>query len=129
MSATTSVLVVDDQAVFRQVARQVIEATPAFELLGEVASGRDALAAADELQPDLVLVDVRMPGMDGIETAAALTAAHPDVVVVLISVEEQPNIPRGAGTCGAAELVRKRDFGPALLRRLWNAYGTASATP
>jgi DNA-binding NarL/FixJ family response regulator len=121
----TSVLVVDDQPVFRQVARQVIEATPAFELLGEAASGWDALAAADEAEPELVLVDVRMPGMDGIETAAALTAAHPDVVVVLVSVEEPPNVPGGVGTCGAAELVRKRDFCPSLLRRLWTAYGTA----
>lgn len=121
----TRVLVVDDQLVFREVAREVIEATPAFELLGEAASGRDALVAVDELEPDLVLVDVRMPGMDGIETAAAVTSAHPDVVVVLISVEEPPNIPGGVGTCGAAELVRKRDFGPSLLRRLWTAHGAA----
>ena len=120
----TRVVVVDDQAVFRQVARQVIEATPQFELSGEASSGPDALAAADELEPDLVLVDVRMPGMDGIETAAALTAAHPGVVVVLISVEEPPNVPGGVGTCGAAALVRKRDFGPSLLRRLWTSYGT-----
>ena len=119
----TSVLVVDDQPVFRQAARQVIEATPHFELFAEASCGTEALAAADEAEPDLVLVDVRMPGMDGIETAAALTNAHPGVVVVLISVEEPPNIPGGVGTCGAAELVRKRDFGPALLRRLWSAYG------
>jgi DNA-binding NarL/FixJ family response regulator len=121
----TRVLVVDDQLVFREVAREVIEATPAFELLGEAASGRDALVAVDELEPDLVLVDVRMPGMDGIETAAAVTSAHPEVVVVLISVEEPPDIPGGVGTCGAAELVRKRDFGPSLLRRLWTAHGAA----
>jgi DNA-binding NarL/FixJ family response regulator len=121
----TRVLVVDDQLVFRAVAREVIEATPAFELLGEAASGRDALVAVDELEPDLVLVDVRMPGMDGIETAAAVTSAHPEVVVVLISVEEPPDIPGGVGTCGAAELVRKRDFGPSLLRRLWTAHGAA----
>ena len=120
----TRVVVVDDQAVFRQVARQVIEATPAFELLAEASSGPDALATVNKDEPDLVLVDVRMPGMDGIETAAALTAAHPDVVVVLISVEEPPNVPGGVGTCGAATLVRKRDFCPSLLRRLWTSYGT-----
>ena len=120
-----TVLVVDDQRVFRQVAREVIDATPSFELSGEASCGAEALAAADALEPDLVLMDVRMPDMDGIETATALTAAHPEVVVVLISVEEPPNIPRGAGTCGAAELVRKRDFGPALLRRLWTAHGAA----
>jgi two-component system, NarL family, invasion response regulator UvrY len=122
----TRVVVVDDQSVFRQAARQVIEATPPFELLAEASSGPDALVTVDELEPDLVLVDVRMPGMDGIETAAALTAAHPNVVVILISVEEPPNLPGGVGTCGAAALVRKRDFGPSLLRRLWTSYGPLS---
>lgn len=116
------VLVVDDQLVFRQVARDVIEATPNFELLGEASSGAHALAAVEELYPDLVVLDVRMPGMDGIETAARIHASHPESVVVLVSIEQEPNLPRGIGSCGAAELVRKQDFGPALLRRLWTAH-------
>ena len=122
-STTVGVLVVDDQLVFRQVARDVIDATPDFELLGEAASGMEALAAAAELDPDLVLLDVRMPGMDGIETAARLHAGDPVPLVVLITVEEAPNLPSGVHACGAAELVRKQDFGPALLRRLWRDHG------
>lgn len=124
MSATgqVGVLVVDDQAVFRQVAGEVIEATQDFELVGEAESGARALTAYDELEPDLVLLDVRMPGMDGIETASLLHDQHPDSVVVLITVEEAPNLPGGLSSCGAAELVRKQDFGPALLRRLWNSH-------
>jgi DNA-binding NarL/FixJ family response regulator len=117
------VLVVDDQLVFRQVARLVIEATADFVLLGEATSGPHALAAAAELEPDLMLVDVRMPGMDGIETAARLHSARPDSVVVLISLDEPPNVPSRIASCGAATLVRKQDFGPALLRRVWDAYG------
>src|SRR4051794_21222912 len=108
------ILVVDDQLVFRQVAREVIDATPEFEILGEAGSGPHAIAATDELSPDLVLLDVRMPGMDGIETAARLTAAHPEVVVVLISIDEPPYVPEEVASSGAAELVRKQDFGPAL---------------
>jgi len=118
------VLVVDDQLVFRQVAREVIDATPEFVLLGEATSGAHALAAVEELHPDLVLVDVRMPGMDGIETAARLSAEHPDSVVVLISIDEPPNVPLRISSCGAATLVRKQDFGPALLRRVWAAYSS-----
>jgi DNA-binding NarL/FixJ family response regulator len=119
------VLVVDDQLVFRQVAREVIDATPDFEILGEAGSGPHALAATDELSPDLILLDVRMPGMDGIETAGHLSAAHPDVVVVLITIDEPPYLPDGVAACGAAELVRKQDFGPALLRRVWHSHGPA----
>src|SRR4051812_29392553 len=116
------VLVVDDQLVFRQVAREVIDATPGFVLLGEATSGAHALAAVEELHPDLVLIDVRMPGVDGIETAMRLSSAHPEAVVVLISIEEPPNVPTRIASCGAATLVRKQDFGPALLRRLWRAH-------
>ena len=118
------VLVVDDQRVFRQVAHEVIDATPDFELLGEASSGRLALAAVDELVPDLVLMDVRMPGMDGIETATRLHAAHPETVVVLITVEHTRDLPGGISSCGAATLERKQDFGPALLRRVWETYGS-----
>lgn len=122
-SDRVGVLVVDDQQVFRQAAHEVIDATANFELLGEAASGARALAAVAELHPDLVLLDVRMPGMDGIETATRLHEQHPEAVVVLITVEEPPNIPGGMSSCGAAELVRKQDMGPALLRRVWDTHG------
>jgi two-component system, NarL family, invasion response regulator UvrY len=121
------VLVVDDQLVFRQVAHEVIDATEDFELLGEAASGQHALVAVDDLNPDLVLLDLRMPGMDGIETAARLHEQHPQSVVVLISLEEAPNLPGGFSSCGAVELVRKQDFGPALLRRVWRTHGEHAA--
>ena len=119
------VLVVDDQLVFRQVAREVIEATEAFELLGFATSGKHALAAVEELEPDLVLLDVRMPGMGGIETAKLIGSSPFDPVVILISVEERPNLPAGIESSGAAALVRKQDFGPAMLRRVWRTHGGA----
>jgi DNA-binding NarL/FixJ family response regulator len=116
------VLVVDDQLTFRQLAREVIGATANFRLLGEAPSAQQALTAASELHPDLILLDVRMPDMDGIQAAAHLHLAHPDALVVLISVEEAPNLPSGTATCGAAEFIRKQDFGPALLRRIWSTH-------
>ena len=79
------VLTVDDKAVFRDIAREVIEATAGFEPLGEASCGEEALALANELDPDLVLLDVRMPGIDGLETARRLSASHPESTVVLIS--------------------------------------------
>src|SRR4051794_21584751 len=118
------VLIVDDQLAFRHAARAVVEATAAeFVLLGEASSGEHALAAMDDLHPDLVLVDVRMCGMDGIETTRRLRNAHPDAVVVLVTIEEPINLPADVDLCGAAELVRKQDLRPSLLRRLWQAHG------
>ena len=117
------VLTVDDQAVFRSVAHDVIAATPGFEPAGEAESGEEALAEVARLNPDLVLIDVRMPGIGGIEAGRRIAAAHPGTVVVLISIEDTEEIARGAHLGGVAALVRKQDFGPTLLRRLWDAHG------
>ena len=94
-------MTVDDQEVFRELARQVVEATPGFESLGEVASGEEAIPAVAELNPDMVVIDVRMPGMGGVEAARRIAAAHPDTVVVLISVEDPMDIPSDAEASGA----------------------------
>jgi two-component system invasion response regulator UvrY len=116
------VLTVDDQAVFRTAARDVIAATPGFEALAAATSGPEALALIESLRPDLILVDVRMPGMDGIATTRLLRDACPDAVVVLISLEDPVDIQPVAVGCGAATTVRKQDFSPTLLRRLWDEH-------
>jgi DNA-binding NarL/FixJ family response regulator len=124
MSASeVRVLTVDDQAVFRRVAEDVISATPGFESAGDAGSGEEALAQAERLHPDMILLDVRMPGIGGIEAARRITAAHPETVVVLISIEDSDEFAADASTSGAAALVRKQDFGPAMLRRIWDAHG------
>ena len=112
------VLTIDDQKMFRALARTVIDATEGFAAVGEAAGGEAGLEAVAKLAPDLVLVDVRMPGMGGIEVARRLTTKHPEVVVVLISIEERVDVP-SAAQLDAVRLVRKQDFGPRLLRRLW----------
>jgi two-component system invasion response regulator UvrY len=117
------VVTVDDQPHFREAAHDVIDATPGFRAIGDASSGEEALAIVDESEPQLVLVDVRMPGMSGIETTRRILADHPDVVVVLISIEELANIPSTAQTSGAAAVVSKRDFKPSLLRELWTSHG------
>jgi DNA-binding NarL/FixJ family response regulator len=117
------VLTVDDQAVFRHAARDVISATAGFEPVGDVGSGEEAVAAVDRLRPDLVLLDVRMPGIGGIEAARRIRETHPGTVVVLISIEDSDEFAEDARASGAAALVRKQDFGPALLRSIWDTHG------
>jgi two-component system invasion response regulator UvrY len=123
------VVVADDHVVFRQIAHHVIDPTPDFALLGEASSGEHALLLVAELRPELVLVDVRMPGMDGIEAATRILAENPSTVVVLISLDRASVLPPGASSCGAAAIVRKQDFGVALLRRLWAEHGPARHHP
>ncbi len=117
------VLTVDDQEVFRGIAREVIDATPGFEHVGEAASGEEALAAVARLDPQLVLLDVRMPGLDGIAVAQRLRATHPDTVVVLISIDDSIDLPSLTQCAQPAPLVRKQDFGPRMLRSIWRDHG------
>ena len=122
-SSGVGVLTVDDQPVFRDAACELIDSTPGFFVLGEAAGGSEALLLVNEFEPELVLVDLRMPDMDGIETARRIRKDHPHAVVVLISLDEPTELASALSTSGAAAFVLKQDFGPALLRRLWSAYG------
>jgi len=116
------VLAVDDQPIFLDVAREVVAATPGFFWVGGATCGPEALDAVGKLAPTLVLLDVRMPGMDGLETAQRISESHPDVVVVLVSVDESPALAPAVAASGAATLVRKQEFGPEMLRRLWRTH-------
>ena len=122
------VLIVDDQPAVREVVHELVDGTPGFEAAGEASSGPDALDVVAETRPELVLLDVRMPGMDGIETARRMVARHPDVVVVLVSADEPEDLPAEVSSCGAAGYVRKRELGPHRLRRLWSAVGVSTPT-
>jgi two-component system, NarL family, invasion response regulator UvrY len=118
-----TVLAVDDQPIFLHAAHQLIADTPGFEQVGAATSGPEAIEMTAALDPDLVLLDVRMPGMDGIETARRIVALDARAVVVLISLEEAPELPASLVTVGAALHLRKQDLSPRALREIWTAHG------
>jgi len=116
---TVSVLIVDDQQPFRDVARTVIGMSAGFEVVAEAASGEEAVAEIDASPPDLVLMDINLPGMSGIEATCEITASHPEVSIILLSTYSEADLPSDARDCGAIAYVHKEDFGPALMRQLW----------
>jgi DNA-binding NarL/FixJ family response regulator len=113
------VLVVDDQAPFRSAVRAVLRRLECFQLAGEASSGPEAIALVDELHPALVLMDINMPEMNGIEATRHIVSAHPDVVVFLCSTYDVADLPPGAAASGASAYVNKERFGAEALRRLW----------
>jgi two-component system invasion response regulator UvrY len=113
------VLVVDDQAPFRLAAKAVLGRLDEFELAGEASSGDEAIELAGRLLPELVLMDINMPRMSGIEATRQILAAHPGIVVLLCSTYDIGDLPAEAGSSGAAGYVHKERLAADLLRRMW----------
>lgn len=121
-SAAVRVLVVDDSLPFREATRELIHATAGFECIGDANSGEAAVEQATRLDPDLVLMDVRMPGIGGIEAARRIGASIARSIVVLISTDLPSNLPGGT----VAEILPKHRLTQASLRRLWQEHATST---
>lgn len=116
------VVTVDDQPFFRDAARAIIERTPQFQLVGEADEGIKALDLVRHADPDLVLLDVRLPGLDGIEVSKRLAEEDPGRVIVLVSSADPRELSPLAENSGAAALLGKHWLTPRLLRGLWVAH-------
>ena len=116
------VLVVDDSSAFRDVATSLVSAAPSLRLVGLAASGAEAIELLPQLKPDLVLLDFRMPGMDGIETARIVRQERPDALVVLVSAVVADLEP-AARAAGAAAVLGKHELCPDTLEALWAEHG------
>jgi two-component system invasion response regulator UvrY len=115
------VWVVDDQASFRLATAATLAATDEFVMAGECESGESAIELIRDGRAGIVLMDIHMPGMGGIEAARRIRTAHPDLVVLLMSTYDVKDLPAGAADCGAAAYMHKENLSPELLTRLWRA--------
>jgi CheY-like chemotaxis protein len=114
------VLTVDDDEAGRRAARAVVAAAPGFISVGEVGSGEEAIEAVIELDPDLAIVDIDMPGLDGYETCQRLIAARPRTTVFLLS--DGMSVSRPAlEAAGAAAHAPKSELTPSALVGMWSA--------
>jgi DNA-binding NarL/FixJ family response regulator len=112
------VLVVDDHAYFRSVMGELIAATPGFALVGDVTCGEEALAVTLELSPDLVLMDIRMPGAGGLATARLMAKRHPQVVILLVSAFDREDVAEEISEM-AVSFAPKRELCASVLREVW----------
>jgi DNA-binding NarL/FixJ family response regulator len=113
------VLIVDDQEPFRRAMATVVEMTEGFMLVGSSATGEEALVAAADLIPDLVLMDVHLPGIDGVEASRLLSGEPGAPVVVLLSTYDVDQV--DVAGCGAAAYIRKAVLGPDSLSTAWRS--------
>jgi two-component system, NarL family, invasion response regulator UvrY len=111
-----TVLVVDDQEPFRAAARLVVRATGGFAVAGEAVSGEEAVALTAQLRPRLVLMDINLPGISGIEATRDLLSRHPETIVLLLSTYSSDELPDDAATCGARAYVHKSELAPDVLK-------------
>ncbi len=124
---SVSVLIVDDHESFRRVARSVVEATEGFTVAGSAGTGEESIEAAERLRPGLVLMDVNLPGIDGMEATRRLRARSNPPVVVLLSTYDECDCDPPA-ECGAVTYIAKSAFGPDRLVEAWALANGASPT-
>ncbi len=119
------VLLVDDQSVVRRALRVRFHLEPDLEVVGEASTGTEALTLAQTLTPDVVLMDIEMPEMDGIQATAALRRVVPQSVVVILSIHDDAQARERAQAAGAVAFVEKRGTTDALLAAIRQAAAQA----
>ena len=113
------VWVVDDQASFRLATAATVAATNDFVMAGQYTTGESAIELLSNNSTGIVLMDIHMPGMGGIEATRQIRAAHPELLVLLMSTYDVEDLPAGAADCGATAYLHKEHLSPDLLTRLW----------
>ncbi len=124
--ATLRVLIADDHQLFRDGVRALLLAAPDIEVAGEAATGREAITLAGQLQPDIILMDLQMPDMDGIQATRQILAAHPAINVLMVTMFEDDQSVFAAMRAGALGYVLKGAKHDEMLRSI-RAVGSGEA--
>src|SRR6202521_5388607 len=112
------VLIVDDHAFIRRGVQTILRSFPEWQLCGEAGNGNDAIRMAEELKPEVIIMDVAMPGLNGIEATRAISKTQPGVKIVLLTLHESPDLVRSAFRAGARGYLLKTDAEQELVRAL-----------
>jgi NarL family two-component system response regulator LiaR len=109
-SGKIRVIVIDDHPLFRQSIRNVLEKEPDIQVIGEGGDGEEAVRLTAELQPDIVLMDITMPNMDGLEATRQIKAAYPHIAVLVLTIHSDDQHIIGILEAGAAGYLTKSVF-------------------
>jgi len=115
---TLRILIADDHDLMRRGLRDLLEAQPGYEVCGEADKGRDAVAKAEQLRPDVVIIDVCMPELNGIEATRQIRKASPRTEVLVLSVHHSDQMIREVLDAGARGFMAKSDSDTDLLRAI-----------
>jgi len=119
-------LLVDDHAMVRQGLRAILDQYADLFIIGEAADGQEALSIVMERAPDVIIMDVNMPRMDGIEATARIKKEHPETVIIAVSVNDTPQVRESMRNAGASAFVSKEEAGERLYETIM---ASTSATP
>jgi DNA-binding NarL/FixJ family response regulator len=114
----TRVLIVDDHAFIRRGVQTILHPFPEWELCGEADNGNDAIRMAHELKPEIIIMDISMPGLNGIEATRAIRKTQPGMKIVLLTLHESADLVRNAFRAGARGYLLKTDAEQELVRAL-----------
>jgi DNA-binding NarL/FixJ family response regulator len=112
------VLIVDDHAFIRRGVQTILHPFPEWELCGEADNGNDAIRMAEELKPEVIIMDLSMPGLNGIEATRAIRKTQPAVKIVLLTLHESAELVRSAFRAGARGYLLKTDAEQELVKAL-----------
>jgi DNA-binding NarL/FixJ family response regulator len=118
--AVVRVMLVDDQPPVLRAMAALVEETPGFEVVGRAVSGEEAVTAAALLLPDVVVMDVNLPGIDGLEATRRILSQSPATTVLLVSTYDEEAGASFVAESGAAAYVTKAGFGPDQLEKVWS---------
>jgi len=116
------VLVADDSRPFLDAAVDVVNVTAGFELVGTAGSGEEAVNLARSTRPDLVLLDLRMPGIDGREAGSQIGAARPETKIVLMTADSGRSFHVPEQMSSSCAVIEKRRLTPAVLTAVWESF-------
>jgi DNA-binding NarL/FixJ family response regulator len=103
------ILVVDDHDLVRQGLRSMLDTRPGWKVCGEGATGHEAIALAQQLRPDVVVMDIHMPGMDGLQATREILADNPQTEILILTLDETEEVVRAVTLAGAKGIVMKSD--------------------